>query len=150
MAHTYTDVLTHFLFSTYKRQPLLDRDLRPQLFAYISGILRRLGFTPLIVNGVQDHVHILLVLSPTVCIADVIEKLKANSSKWVHESFPGKKRFAWQAGYAAFSVSPSNRDRVLKYISGQEEHHRRRSYEEEVEAFLRKSESETRTIQLID
>ena len=73
------------------------------------------------------------------CVADVIEKLKANSSKWIHESFPRMRRFAWQSGYTAFSVSPPNRERVLDYISRQEEHHRKRSYQEEVLVFLKKS-----------
>ncbi|MCL5004988.1 MAG: IS200/IS605 family transposase [Acidobacteria bacterium] len=139
MAHTYTDLLIHVLFSTEKRQPFLDKELRPKLFNYMSGILKRIGCTPLLINGINDHVHALFVIPPTLCVAEVIEKLKANSSKWVHETFPHKRHFAWQAGYTAFSVSPSNRKRVLRYIAGQEEHHRRRSYQEEVLAFLEKS-----------
>jgi REP-associated tyrosine transposase len=139
MAHTYTDLLIHVLFSTDKRQPFLDRELRPRLFAYMGGILKRLGCVPLMINGVDDHIHLLIVLPPTLCMADVIEKLKANSSKWTREGFPRMRRFAWQSGYTAFSVSPSNRERVLEYISRQEEHHRKRSYQEEVLAFLKKS-----------
>ena len=139
MAHTYTDLLIHALFSTDKRQPLLGRNLRPRLFSYMSGILKRIGFTPLLVNGVNDHVHVLFVLPPTLCVADAVEKLKANSSRWVHEKFPQKRSFSWQPDYTAFSVSPSNRKRVLDYIAGQEEHHRRRSYQEEVLEFLKKS-----------
>jgi len=139
MAHTYTDLLIHVLFSTDKRQPFLDNELRPRLFAYMSGILKRLNCKPLLVNGVKDHVHVLLVAPPTLCLADIVEKLKANSSRWVHETFPQRRRFAWQAGYTAFTVSPSNRKRVLDYITGQEEHHRHRTYLEEVQAFLAKS-----------
>jgi REP-associated tyrosine transposase len=139
MAHTYTDLLIHVVFSIDKRQPFLDRGVRPRLFPYMGGILKRLGCVPLMINGVDDHVHLLLVLRPILCLADVIEKAKANSSKWIHESFPRMRRFAWQPGYTAFSVSPSNRERVLEYISRQEEHHRRRSYQEEVSAFLTKS-----------
>ena len=139
MAHTYTDLLIHVLFSTDKRQPFLDEELRARLFSYMSGILKRIGCTPLLINGVNDHIHALLVLPPTLRVADVIEKLKANSSKWIHETFPQKRYFAWQAGYTAFSVSPSNRKRVLDYIAGQEEHHTRRSYQEELLAFLKKS-----------
>ena len=139
MAHTYTDLLVHVLFSTDKRQPFLDQELRPRLFPYMGGILKRLGSVPMMINGVDDHVHLLLVLPPTLCLADVIEKLKANSSKWIHESFPRMRRFAWQSGYTAFSVSPSNRERVLDYISRQEEHHWKRSYQQEVLVFLKKS-----------
>ncbi|MEJ2008675.1 MAG: IS200/IS605 family transposase [Acidobacteriota bacterium] len=139
MAHTYTDLLIHVLFSTDKRQPFLDRELKTRLYAYMSGILKRLGCTSLLINKVGNHVHLLLVLPPTLCLSDVIKKLKANSSRWVHETFPQKRHFAWQAGYTAFSVSPSNRKRVLDYIAGQEERHRHRSYQGEVLAFLQKS-----------
>src|SRR5579872_6981658 len=139
MPHTYTDLLIHVLFSTDKRQPFLDAELRPRLFAYMGGILKRLGSEPLLINGVKDHVHLLLVLPPKLCLADVTEKLKANSSKWVHETLSQKRHFAWQAGYTAFSVSSSNRKQVLDYIAEQEEHHRRLSYQEELLTFLKKS-----------
>jgi REP-associated tyrosine transposase len=139
MSHTYSNILIHVLFSTDKRQPFLDSRIRPGLFSYMAGILKRLGCAPLLINGVADHVHILLALPPKLCLADVLEKLKANSSKWLHENFPHQRRFAWQAGYAAFSVSPSNRERVLKYIAGQERHHKKRNYREEVVEFLEKS-----------
>jgi REP element-mobilizing transposase RayT len=105
----------------------------------MGGILKRLGCQPLLTNGPSDHVHVLFVLPARLPLADVIEKVKANSSKWVHERYVNKRDFAWQQGYTAFSVSPSNRQRVLDYITRQEEHHRKRTFQEEVMTFLKRS-----------
>lgn len=139
MPHTFTDILIHALFSTRDRRPILDTTLRSELFSYMGGILKRLGCQPLLINGPSDHVHMLFVLPARTPLADIIEKAKANSSKWVHERHRDKRDFAWQQGYAAFSVSPSNRQRALDYIARQEEHHRKRTFQEEVLAFLKKS-----------
>jgi REP element-mobilizing transposase RayT len=139
MSHTFTDILIHSLFSTRDREPILDTTLRSELFSYMGGILKHLGCQPLLINGPSDHVHLLFVLPPRLPRADVIEKVKANASKWVHEWYTEKRDFAWQQGYTAFSVSPSNRQRVLDYIVRQEEHHRRRTFQEEVLAFLKKA-----------
>jgi len=105
----------------------------------MGGILKRLCCQPLLVNGPSDHVHMLFVLPARLPLADIIEKTKANSSRWVHERFANQRDFAWQQGYTAFSVSPSNRQRVLDYITRQEEHHRKRTFQEEVMTFLKRS-----------
>ena len=139
MAHTFTDVLIHALFSTRERRPTLNQEFRSELFPYMGGILKRLGCQPLLVNGASDHVHMLFVLPARLPLADVIEKVKANSSRWVHERYTHRRDFAWQQGYTAFSVSPSDRQRVLDYITRQEEHHRKRTFQEEVMTFLKRS-----------
>jgi len=139
MPHTFTDILIHVLFSTREREPMLNPHLRTELFSYMGGILKRLGCQPLLTNGPSDHVHMLFVLPARLPLADVIEKVKANSSKWIHEHHASRQDFAWQQGYTAFSVSPSNRQRVLDYIARQEAHHRRRTFQQEVVAFLKKS-----------
>ena len=138
MAQTFTSLLVHVIFSTKGRTPSLDDELRPRLFAYMGGIIRELGGVPLIVNGVADHLHELLSLPPTVALADMMRTQKANSSKWVHEQWPRREAFAWQAGYGAFSVSQSNLEAVRTYIANQEEHHQRVTFQEEFLAFLKR------------
>ena len=140
MGHTYTNLLTHIIFSTKDRAPLLDADLKPRLFAYMGGIIRELDGIALIINGPTDHVHILAALSPKFGVSEIVGKVKANSSGWVHREFPNRRTFAWQTGYAAFNVSHSNNQSVFDYIVGQEEHHRKVSFKEELIAFLKKHE----------
>jgi putative transposase len=140
MAHTYTDLLVHVIFSTKDRAPLLDRELKPRLFSYMGGIVRELGAMALLINGPTDHVHILLLCPAKIGLSEIVGKVKANSSGWVHREFPGRCSFAWQTGFAAFSVSHSQKQSVLEYIAGQEEHHRKISFQEEFITFLKKHE----------
>lgn len=140
MGHTYTNLLVHVIFSTKDRAPMLDAELKPRLFSYLGGIIRELGGTALLINGPDDHVHILTLLPAKEAVSDIIGKLKANSSGWVHREFPSKPSFGWQTGYAAFSVSNSQKPAVLDYIAGQEEHHRKLSFKEELISFLKKHE----------
>ncbi len=138
MAHTYTNLLIHIIFSTKDRRPFLDADLKPRLYAYLGGILRELDGTACLINGPADHVHILASLAAKHCLSDMMRVLKANSSGWVHENSPQHKDFAWQIGYGAFSVSHSNRAAVERYIANQEEQHRKVTFQEEYLAFLKK------------
>ena len=140
MAHTYTNLLVHMIFSTKDRVPLLDAELKPRLFPYMGGIVHELGGTALLINGPSDHVHMLLLLSAKGTVSEFAGKVKANSSGWVHREFPGKGTFTWQTGYAAFTVSHSQKQSVLDYIANQEEHHRKLSFKEELIAFLKKHE----------
>ena len=140
MAHTYTNLLFHIVFSTKARVPLLDADLKPRLFAYMGGIIRELGGTALLINGPSDHVHILALLPAKLAISEVVRKVKANSSGWVHREFPDQWSFAWQTGFAAFTVSHSQKQSALDYIANQEEHHRTVSFKDELLAFLKKHE----------
>jgi REP element-mobilizing transposase RayT len=142
MAHTFTNLLTHIVFSTKDRIPSLESDLKTRLFPYMGGIFRELGSTPLLINGPADHVHILAVLPAKTSVSELLNKLKTNSSKWVHETFPARWSFAWQTGYAAFGVSHSQKQPVLDYIANQEEHHRKLSFKEEFVEFLKKHEME--------
>jgi REP element-mobilizing transposase RayT len=137
MPHRFTSLLTHLIFSTKDGFPHLDRELAPECHAYLGGIIERTGGRRIIVGGFTDHVHILLDLPATQSVADCVRTLKSNSSKWIHDKWPIRSKFAWQKGYAAFSVSESLRDRVMSYIEGQEAHHRRRTYQDEVRRFLK-------------
>ena len=140
MAHTFTNLLTHIIFSTKHREPTLQPDLKRRLFPYLGGIFRELDANPLLVNGPTDHAHILAVLPAKLAPAEIIGTVKANSSGWAHKTFPARRTFAWPVGYAAFGVSPSQKQSVLDYIAKQEEHHRKVSFKEELIAFLKKHE----------
>lgn len=136
MPHTFTNLIAHVVFSTKDRLPLINADVQPKLHSYMGGILRELKATPLIINGIADHVHLLVGIPPAASVSDTLRVLKANSSRWLHETYG--KPFAWQSGYGAFSVSQSNLDAVRRYIARQEEHHRRMSFKDEFIALLRR------------
>ena len=131
MSHSYICCLIHVVFSTADRRPVIRQDALQRLHAYIGGIARKNEMAALAVGGVADHVHTLLSLSRTVAVAKAVQLLKAGSSKWLEESCQGLSGFAWQEGYAAFSVSTSQRDKVVDYILRQAEHHKRMSFAEE-------------------
>ena len=139
MSHTYTNILIHALFSTKDRQPWLVPEIREETFSYLGGAVNALEGQSLLVNGPRDHVHMLFVQPRTLSIADVMKKVKANSSGWVKDRWPARRHSGWQAGYAAFSVSKSHVEQVKRYIRNQEEHHRKISFLEEVVAFLDKN-----------
>ena len=131
----------HLIFSTKERHPFIVEEWRERLHAYLGGIVRELKGIPETVGGTADHVHLLVGLRATHCLADFLRDLKAASSKWVHESI-GERDFSWQEGYGAFTVSASLRETVKNYIANQEEHHRKRTFQEEYLDLLRKSEVE--------
>ncbi len=101
------------------------------MYAYIGGIIRGLGGILLMINGVEDHVHILTKLRPDKAVSDVLRDLKSNASGWMHDVFPDAKDFSWQNGYAAFSVGPTEIERITRYIANQKVHHGKESFEEE-------------------
>lgn len=136
MAHTYTDLLAHVIFSTKDRQPLINTDFKPRLHAYMHGIVKDLGGKALIIGGIADHIHLLVNLPTTVTMSEAMRVVKANSSKWAHEE--GHRHFAWQSGYGAFSVSRSNVEAVYNYIANQEQHHRVMTFQDEYVMFLEK------------
>ena len=140
MSHTYTNLLTHIVFSTKERLPLITNVIKPELLAYIGGLAKELKGKPIIINGMSDHVHILASLPPTISTAEAMRFIKANSSKWVTQKF--RKPFEWQKGYGAFSVSRSNVDAAVKYIQNQEQHHRKFDFRTEFVALLRKNDVE--------
>jgi REP element-mobilizing transposase RayT len=128
--------LVHCVFSTKGRQKTINEGLQPKLWAYLGGIARKNGFVVLMAGGTDDHVHILLSLPADIPVAKAVQLLKGGSSKWLNGIVGGK--FAWQEGYGAFSVGVSQKQGTIAYIQCQGEHHRRRSYEDEFLAFLKK------------
>ncbi len=138
MAHTFSNLLTHVIFSTKDRVPCVKDDLKPNLLAYIGGIVREIKGKVYSVDGTSDHVHMLVSLPPSLALSDAVRTIKTNSSGWVHGLGSDYRAFGWQIGYGAFSVSKSNASAVIRYIQTQEEHHRKISFQEEFVAFLRK------------
>ncbi len=138
MGHTYTNILIHAIFSTKNREPWLTPEIKDEVSRYLGGTINELGGQSLLVNGPRDHVHILYVQPRTLSIASTMEKVKSHSSGWVKDRWPERRYFAWQTGYAAFSVSKSHAEQVRRYIENQEEHHRKVSFQEELLAFLKK------------
>jgi REP element-mobilizing transposase RayT len=130
--------LIHLIYSTKHRTPCLTPAVRPGLFAYKAGILKHWHSPALIIGGVADHVHLLFCLSKNHALAKVVEEVKKGSSKWLKTQGEEFLEFHRQAGYGAFSVSPSNVEAVKAYIERQEEHHRKRSFQEELRAFLKR------------
>jgi putative transposase len=136
VSHTYSANYFHCIFSTKDRRNLISDDLRPRLWAYIAGTATNLGITPVAIGGTANHAHLLLELKPKMTIAEAVQKLKANTSRWMGEH---RVLFEWQRGYAALTVSPSYVGSVRSYVLNQEEHHRKRTFEEEFLALLRKA-----------
>jgi putative transposase len=138
MSHTYTCLMAHLIFSTKDRRRFIDDELALRLHPYLGGIARDQECTALAIGGVEDHVHLLISYPAKLAVANLVRDLKANSSKWIHDTFSHRESFAWQPGYAAFSVSMSVKPAVCDYIGNQVEHHQRQSLYEEVAALLAK------------
>lgn len=138
MPQSLSFLLVHLVFSTKDRAPVLDAEVRPKLHAYLATVARNADCECFRVGGVADHVHLAIRLARTVAAANLIEELKTSSSKWLKAQSPALAAFAWQRGYGAFSVGPSDLDALLQYLDNQEEHHRTRTFQEEYRAFLKK------------
>jgi putative transposase len=135
MPSTYLSLHYHFVFSTKNRIAFIEPSWRQRLHEYLGGTIRGLGGVPVQIGGVGDHVHLLVGLKATHCLADIVRDLKKSSSAWVHDEI-AVSNFAWQEGYAAFTVSPTALDQVRGYIIHQEEHHRERTFRDELIDFL--------------
>ncbi|TXD76535.1 IS200/IS605 family transposase [Algoriphagus ratkowskyi] len=128
----------HIIFSTRNRQPYIIQEYEDELFKYLGGVCKAHECTPIQVGGHLDHVHILCLLSKRMTIADLLEEVKTDSSKWMKKRANELRDFYWQDGYGAFSVNPSQVDTVTDYIKNQREHHQRKSFQDEYRAFLKK------------
>lgn len=138
MPHSYVSNLMHCIFSTKERIPFIDPDLESRLWPYIGGIARENKMRAVAIGGTTDHLHTLLSLPATMDVAKAVQLIKGGSSKWVHDTFTEHRKFTWQEGYGAFSVSVSQAEKTIAYINAQKEHHRKRTFEEEFIEFLDK------------
>ncbi len=135
---SYVSSHYHCVFSTKGRRPLISTELRERLGPFLGGIARQHRMKAIEVGGMADHIHLLLSLPSTLSIAKALQLIKGGSSKWVHETFPQHRLFGWQVKYGAFGVSVSQLDKIIQYIKGQENHHRKMTFQEEFLALLKK------------
>ena len=138
MAGKYLSLLVHFTWSTKGREPWIETDMRDDLYSYIGVIMKNKKAKLISAGGMFDHIHLYASMPSTISIADFVNAVKSNSSRWIHESSSRPRGFAWQEGYGAFSVSKSEEGKVVRYISNQEEHHRKRTFKEELIGLLEK------------
>jgi REP element-mobilizing transposase RayT len=137
MPRAFTQNHYHVVFSTKHRRPRITPDIEPRLHTFIGGILRDLGCSLVAINGAADHVHVLARYPTNLSHADLVRHIKSRSCKWMHETFPLHRDFAWQEGYAGFTVSTSVVPAVEAYIAGQKDHHRSQDFRAEFLSMLR-------------
>jgi putative transposase len=136
---TYTQILYHIVFATKNRRRVLDQPRREDLFRYIWGIIKNKNCHLYRIGGVEDHIHILSSLHPTLALAELVKDVKVASSMWIKENRVFAEFDAWQEGYAALTHSFSEKDRLVEYIKGQEEHHRKVPFIDEYREMLREA-----------
>lgn len=139
MPQSLAQILVHLVFSTKNREPLLGDDIRDELHAYVGGVVRGLSGTVLIAGSVADHIHLLIVHPRTCTPADLVVAIKAGSSRWLKSKGDRYRNFHWQAGYGAFSISPSHRSALERYLATQADHHRTVTFQEEFRTLLQKN-----------
>jgi len=137
MSDTFSKLFFHVVFSTKERIKFLKPDLRVRLFEYMGGIAKNNNFQTVFTNGIDDHLHTLLLLKPNMAVSKAVQLLKGGSSKWIHDNFSDLKMFTWQSGFGAFSVSHSQVAKVIEYISKQEEHHKKMDFKDEYKKLLK-------------
>jgi len=138
MANTYTQIHIHAIFSVQNRQSLISSDWRDDLYKYITGIVQNHNHKMLQINGMPDHIHVLLGFRPTQSLSELMKYVKQDSTKWVNQNKFVNGRFSWQKGYGAISHSRSQVPQVIKYIQKQREHHKKKSFRQEYLDFLEK------------
>jgi len=131
MAGKHISLLIHFVWSTAGREPWISSAWEDDLYRFCGGILRKKNAKLLEAGGTSDHIHLYTSLPSTVSLAEIVNVIKSNSSRWIHEEIPHRRGFAWQEGYGAFSVSKSSESDVMRYIRRQKEHHRRHNFKSE-------------------
>lgn len=142
MSNTYTQIHIHFVFAVKYRLGLINVEWKEELYKYITEITQSNKHKLLAINGMPDHIHILIGMRPTQSISDLMKEVKQSSSLWINENKLTNTKFAWQEGYGAFSYSKSQIDNVIKYINNQEEHHKKKTFIEEYLEMLTKFEIE--------
>ena len=138
MPQSLSSILIHLVFSTKLREPFISSEIEPELHAYLATVFRECNSPALSIGGDQDHVHTLFALSRTWTTADVVEEVKKRSSKWIKTKGQAWHQFQWQGGYGAFSIGQSNVAALKRYIVGQKEHHRHKTFQEEYLSLLKK------------
>jgi REP element-mobilizing transposase RayT len=138
MANTFSQIYIQIVFAVSNRQSLIKPEFKEELYKYVSGIVRNQGQKLIAINGVADHVHILIGLRPAMALADLVQEIKADSTNFINKKRWVQGRFSWQEGYGAFSYGHSQLDTIIHYIENQEKHHKRSSFKNEYLTLLRK------------
>src|SRR5215213_5888723 len=142
MANTFSQIYIQTVFAVSGRLSLITKDFKEELHKYISGIVRNKGQKLISINGMSDHLHILIGLRPAIALSNLVRDIKSDSSDWINRKKLARGKFAWQEGYGAFSYGHSQLDTIIRYIQNQEKHHERRSFKHEYLTLLRKFEIE--------
>jgi len=142
MANTFSQIYIQTVFAVSGRLSLITSDFKEELYKYITGIVRKKDQKLITINGMADHLHILIGLRPAMALAELVRDIKSDSSDWVNRKKVARGKFGWQEGYGAFSYGHSQLDIIIRYIKNQEKHHRRRSFRNEYLTLLRKFEIE--------
>jgi REP element-mobilizing transposase RayT len=142
MANTYSQIYIQIVFAVQGRQNLIEHEWKDELYKYITGIVKNNNQKLLAINGVSDHIHILLNIKPNVSLSDLVRDVKANSSRFINENKFVRGKFSWQEGFGAFSYSISQLNDVIQYVKNQEEHHKETSFKDEYLKYLKRFEIE--------
>lgn len=142
MANTYVQIYIHFIFVVQYREARIDPSWKGDLYQLMGRIAKNFNHKLISINGMPDHVHLLISMRPNQSISDLVQRIKGNSSKWINDNDLTAQRFRWQKGYAAFSYGKSNVPKLIDYISNQEQHHKKKSFQEEYREFLNAFEVE--------
>ncbi|MBF0107428.1 MAG: IS200/IS605 family transposase [Deltaproteobacteria bacterium] len=139
---TLTNLQTHIVFSTKNREPMISDSIQHRVYEYMSGVIRGEKCVLLGIGGMSDHVHLLIKIKADLSVSELMKRVKGNTSHWNNENRITPRRFSWQDGFGAFSVSQSQKDAVFSYIANQQEHHRKKTFQEEFIDFLKKQKIE--------
>lgn len=150
MSGTFSQIYIQYVFAVKGRENLLQKPWRDEVFKYMAGIIKGKNQKPIIVNGVEDHVHVFVGIKPSMAISDLVRDIKNNSSKFINEQNLIKGKFSWQEGYGAFSYAHSQIENVFQYIANQEEHHKKETFQEEYLDLLEKFDIEFNEKYLFD
>ena len=142
MPQSLAKIVVHIIYHIKTTSVQIREEDSNELYAYISDVIKRNGSIPILINGVGDHIHILCLLSKNMSLAELVEKIKRDSSRWIKTLHPYYKNFAWQRGYGVFSISSSTQNGIIKYIENQKEHHKQISYREEYLMILNISDTQ--------
>ncbi len=137
MAQSLSKLYVHIIYHIKTSSVKIHKEDKNDLYAYIATIIKSNNCIPILINGMDDHIHILCVMSKNIALAKLVEEIKGNSSRWIKKLQPHYQHFAWQGGYGGFSVSPSLHDKTKRYIENQEEHHKKMTFQEEYLMFLK-------------
>ena len=138
MSQTLVTLRTHLVFSTKRRERFIEPAVEPELHAYLAALFKVCDSPAILIDGTDDHIHALFSLSKKWALADVVEKVKKDSSKWIKSKGPQFRNFHWQNGYAGFSIGKSGEPQLMNYIRTQKKHHAKQDFKAELRAFLEK------------